>query len=216
MTNGHRGTVQPSPPTHQDEETLRQRKAEARRQAGLRRAALAPKTEAGSGLRDRAMTAITLAGARKRGRVDGCPVSAFWPLGSEIDTRPLMEVLHAQGHGVGLPVMLARGRPLIFRAWEPGLSLIPGGFGTQIPGPGQPEMRPEVLFVPMLAFDRAGYRLGYGGGFYDRTLAALRAKGSALAVGLAYAGQEVPEVPHGAHDQRLDWIVTESEAIQIV
>lgn len=144
----------------------------------------------------------------------GCAVSAYWPMRDELDPRPLMHRLAGRGHPIGLPVMAGKGRPLVFRAWRPGDALEPGGFGTQVPAPDRPEVRPRVLLVPMLAFDRTGYRLGYGGGFYDRTLAGLRADGDALAVGIAYAGQEVDDVPHDGNDQRLDWIVTEAEAIR--
>ena len=145
----------------------------------------------------------------------GSAVSAYWPMRDELDPRPLMHRLAERGHPIGLPVMAGKGRPLVFRAWAPGEALEPGGFGTQVPSSDRPEVRPEVLLVPMLAFDRAGYRLGYGGGFYDRTLAGLRAEGAALGVGVAYAGQEVDDVPHDGNDQRLDWIVTETEAIRI-
>lgn len=146
----------------------------------------------------------------------GAVVSAFWSLPGEIDTRPLMEALTRRGHRLVLPVMLGPRRPLIFRAWAPGDSLVPAGFGTREPSADKQERVPDVLVVPLLAFDRMGYRLGYGGGFYDRTLAELRQRGPRLAIGIAYAGQEVPEVPHGARDQRLDWIVTEREAIEFV
>lgn len=207
MTNGHRGTVQSSPTDDQDAEAFARRKAEARARAAARRDSLGGRETAGAALCDRVLAAIPFP--------EGCAVSAFWPMGSEIDTRPLIAALHARGHVVGLPVTVRRGQPLVFRSWEPGLRLVAGGFGTRVPGPERPEVRPEVVLVPLLAFDRAGYRLGYGGGFYDRTLAALRAVAPVLAVGVAYAGQEVPEVPRDAHDQRLDWVVTEAEAIRM-
>ena len=207
MTNGHRGTVQPSRPAAGETITLEECKAEARARAAARRDGLEARAAAGPALRDRVLAAVPLP--------EGCAVSAYWPMRSEIDPRPLMAALHARGHGLGLPVMRGAGKPLVFRDWEPGLALVPGGYGTEVPGPERPELRPEVLLVPLLAFDRAGYRLGYGGGFYDRTLAALRATGPALAVGLAHAGQEIAEVPRDAHDQRLDWIVTETEVLEI-
>ena len=137
-------------------------------------------------------------------------VSAFWPMGDEIDPRPLMERLHAAGIPIGLPVVVAKGAPLLFRRWRPGTRLVPGGFKTEVPSPDEPELTPNLLIVPLLAFDREGYRLGYGGGFYDRTLAMLRGAGGAVnAVGFAYAGQEVEVVPHADYDQRLDWLATE-------
>ena len=93
--------------------------------------------------------------------------------------------------------------------WRPETRFIPGGFGTQIPSPEEPEVVPERLIVPLLAFDASGYRLGYGGGFYDRTLAKLRALGPVTAIGFAYAGQEVAAVPREDYDQQLDWLATE-------
>lgn len=144
---------------------------------------------------------------------DGSVVSAFWPLANEIDTRPAMARLHERGCMVALPVMQGPGRPLLFRRWEPGDELVVADFGTREPHNNKPLCEPDVLLVPMLAFDRAGFRLGYGGGFYDRTLALLRAQGSVTAIGIAYACQELAEVPRGPFDQRLDWIVTERETI---
>ncbi len=143
------------------------------------------------------------------------PISGFWPMGSEIDIRPLLEKLNGKGHPVGLPVVARKSAPLIFRRWQTGDNLISGGFGTSIPDPNQPEIEPRVLFVPLLAFDRQGYRLGYGGGFYDRTLERLRRIGPRLAVGVAFAAQEVAEVPRDRYDQKLDVIVTEREVISI-
>lgn len=136
-------------------------------------------------------------------------------MGSELDPRPLMQALDGRGHGLALPVVAGAGRPLVFRAWTPGDPLRPAAFNTREPSPDKAEVTPRVVLVPLLAFDRAGYRLGYGGGFYDRTLAGLRAAGTALAVGLAFAGQEVESVPRDVNDRRLDWIVTEAEAIRI-
>lgn len=141
-------------------------------------------------------------------------VSAFWPMGSEVDLRPVMAQLHERGYAVGLPVVVAVGCPLVFRSWEPGMDLIPAGFGTQVPPPESPEVEPDVLLAPLLAFDRAGYRLGYGGGFYDRTLARLRETGARTAIGIAYSAQEVRAVPREATDARLDMIVTEAEVIE--
>ncbi len=184
------------------------RKRDIRADAKARRAAAAGDPgRAAQALRERVLRALSL----PRGRV----VSAYWPMGSEIDPRPLMRELHRRGHPIVLPVVVGRDRALVFRAWRPGDALAPGGFGTQVPRAGQPELVPGVLIVPLLAFDRAGYRLGYGGGFYDRTLARLRHDGEILAVGVAYAAQEVAAVPHDADDQPLDWIVTEAEAIEV-
>jgi 5-formyltetrahydrofolate cyclo-ligase len=145
----------------------------------------------------------------------GSRVSAYWPMGDEIDPRPLIEDLHAAGCAIGLPVIAGKGLPLLFRRWTPETRFVPGGFKTQVPEPGNPELLPEILIVPLLAFDRGGYRLGYGGGFYDRTLARLRALGPVTAIGFAYAGQEVEAVPRAEYDQRLDWLATE-RAVQPV
>ncbi len=134
----------------------------------------------------------------------GAAISGFWPLPGEIDIRPLLEALHARGHTVLLPETPKRGNPLIFRHWYPGAPMIRERFGTLRPE-GEVGV-PELLFVPLLAFDRQGRRLGYGGGYYDRTLAALP---GAVAVGCAFAAQELDEVPAGDYDARLAAIATE-------
>lgn len=175
--------------------------------AERRRAAAPALAHAGQAARDRFLAAVAVPA--------GVTVSGFWPLDDEFDPRPLFQALHARGHQVGLPVVVGRGQPLLFRRWEPGMALVPGNFKVMTPPPDVPEVVPQLLLVPLLAFDRAGYRLGYGGGFYDRTLARLRAAGDALAVGVAFAMQEVPAIPRDDTDQPLDWVVTESEAIAI-
>lgn len=145
----------------------------------------------------------------------GAVVSGFWPFGPEIDLRPILYHLDAAGHPIALPVVIRRGLPLLFRAWRPGQALVTGSFGISRPDKDQPELTPRVLIVPLLGFDRDGYRLGYGGGFYDRTLASLRAKGRTLAIGVGFAAQEVRAMPRDHADERLDWMVTEREAFQI-
>lgn len=183
-------------------------KQEARRSArALRAAAARNSPKAGANLVGRLGKAVDLS--------VGAVVSAFWPLPGEIDTRPLMTALHDRGCRVALPVMRGPGLPLDFRVWQPGDELVPAAFDTREPSTDKPVLTPSVLLVPLLAFDREGYRLGYGGGFYDRTLADLRESGAVLAIGLAYAGQEMARVPHDDKDQPLDWIVTEDEAIRI-
>ena len=139
----------------------------------------------------------------------GAIIAGYWPMGEEMDPRPLMLALAAGGHVLALPVTPPRGQPLSFRAWAPGAALRAGPMGTSEPFAGD-ELCPDILLVPLLAFDRAGRRLGYGGGFYDRTLAALP---SAKAIGIAYAGQEMPEVPAGRQDFRLPLIATEAGVI---
>lgn len=141
-----------------------------------------------------------------------CVVAGYLPIGSEIDPRPLLDRLAGEGVTLCLPDPVEPDAPLAFRRWSPGEPLVPGRFGTQVPDPEQRGERPDVVLVPMLAFDRRGHRLGYGGGFYDRTLAALRGCGPVLAVGLAYTGQVRDAVPIGPLDEPLDWLVTESGA----
>lgn len=189
--------------------SLDERKRELRTSAKRRRAEAAAEdpVAAGYALCERVLGALSLPA--------GCVVSAYWPMGSELDPRPLMQTLHATGHPFCLPVVVRAGEPLVFRAWAPGDALETAGFGTSVPGADRPQLRPDLLIVPLLAFDRSGYRLGYGGGFYDRTLAELRAQGRPTAVGFAFAAQEVAEVPRDGYDQRLDWIVTEAEAVRI-
>jgi 5-formyltetrahydrofolate cyclo-ligase len=135
----------------------------------------------------------------------GKVLSGYMPMRTEIDPLPAMA---AHQGPVGVPVIIGKGLPLRFREWTPGARMVEGAFKALIPEEGV-WVEPEVLIVPMLAFDARGYRLGYGGGFYDRTLEGLRARGPVLAVGFAFAAQEVAEVPTDATDQRLDAVVTE-------
>jgi 5-formyltetrahydrofolate cyclo-ligase len=135
-------------------------------------------------------------------------IAGFWPLPGEIDLRPLLHALHALGRVVVLPVTPPRGRPLTFRVWAPGAPMAQGRFGTM--HPDGPEAAPGLLLVPLLAFDRAGRRLGYGGGYYDRTLAALP---GAVAVGCGFAALELDAVPAGPYDARLDMVATERGVI---
>lgn len=143
----------------------------------------------------------------------GTVVSAFWPFRTELDLRPLLHRLHEVGQVIALPVVVAKRAPLLFRLWTPDTSLEVGGFGVLIPPESASVVEPDWLLVPLLAFDDKGYRLGYGGGFYDRTLAALRARKSIFAIGVGYDGQQVDQVPRGTDDSRLDAIVTERRAL---
>ena len=146
-----------------------------------------------------------------------CVISGFWPIKDEIDIRPLMTELFNQGCQLALPVVPGRGQPLRFRAWRPGEPLEKGVFGTlQPPAEGEAPVEPDSLIVPLLACDLEGWRLGYGGGFYDRTLAGLRARRSVTAIGVAFDGQCVANVPHGPDDRRLDWLLTERRACAFV
>jgi len=135
----------------------------------------------------------------------GKVLSGYMPMRTEIDPLPAMA---AHQGPVGVPVIIGKGQPLRFREWSPGSRMVEGAFKALIPEDGV-WVEPEVLIVPLLAYDARGYRLGYGGGFYDRTLEGLRSKGSVLAVGFAFSAQEVADVPIDATDQRLDAIVTE-------
>ena len=137
-------------------------------------------------------------------------IAAYYPVRSEFDCMPLLRRVAAEGWILALPV-IAGPAPLQFREWTLGAPLEPGPFGIPEPTAG-PFAVPDVLLVPLLAFDPRGHRLGYGGGHYDRTLAALRGQGGVVAVGLAFDAQEVAEVPVCPYDERLDWILTPSGA----
>ncbi len=141
-------------------------------------------------------------------------ISVYWPIRSELNTRPLIETLYEQGLKVALPIMVAVKRPLQFRAFAPGDELAKGPFGLSEPSSDKTAVEPTIVFAPLAAFDRRGFRLGYGGGIYDATLNALRAKHPVTAIGLAYATQEADEIPVEPHDQKLDFIVTERETIR--
>ncbi|WP_147125624.1 5-formyltetrahydrofolate cyclo-ligase [Shimia ponticola] len=178
--------------------TLTDIKTAARKAAFARR-----KTAHGAAQADQAAYLSSfLAGHR------GVPVAGFMPIQTEIDPRPAME--EAAAHGpVGIPVIQAAGQPLKFALWEPDMPLVPGPFKAMIPE--HPEwMTPEIVIVPLVAFDRQGGRLGYGGGFYDRTLEGLRANGACLAAGFAFAAQEADDLPLEPTDQPLDMIITEA------
>ncbi len=138
----------------------------------------------------------------------GAVVSSFRPIGSEFDPLPLEASLAACGIVIALPVITKLGKPLIFRRFEAGDGLVPRKWGILEPAETAPRVVPDILMLPLLAFDRAGWRLGYGGGFYDRSLAQLRATKSVLAVGLAFCEQEVDAVVHAAYDERLDFVLT--------
>jgi 5-formyltetrahydrofolate cyclo-ligase len=137
-------------------------------------------------------------------------VSGFLPIGEELDPAPLMLRLAGEGYRLCLPVMEAKGKPLLFRAWTPGDPLEAVMWGIREPLPSAPLVDPDVLLSPLLAFDAAGYRLGYGGGFYDRTLARLRGIKDVVAIGLALDEQKVDAVPHADYDERVDWVLTPS------
>lgn len=138
----------------------------------------------------------------------GRPLTGFVPIRTEINPLPVMAAMAEHGP-VGVPVIEAKGAPLGFRSWRPGCAMEPGAYGAAVPVAGE-VLVPEVVIVPLVAFDRAGGRLGYGGGFYDRTLQLLRARGPLFAVGFAYAAQEAESLPLEDTDQPLDAIVTDA------
>ncbi len=181
-------------------ETLQTRKAALRRDVLARRAGIpeTDKIEAALALRDHA-PALEVA--------PGTAVSGFWPIRGEIDPRPLMSALRAIGVTIVLPTMVDD--DLVFRVLDPTGDLVDRGFGTMGPPDSAPERDPDLLLVPLAAFDRRGHRIGYGKGFYDRALARLRPLKPVRAIGVAFALQEVAEVPDEAHDAPLDGMLTE-------
>lgn len=172
----------------------------------LRRLALARRhgpPDAGARLRDHVLAACP--------PPPGAPIAGFWPMGPELDVRPLLHALHERGHTLALPRTPPRGQALRFHAWAPGDALEPGPMGTSQPAAARPEVTPGFILVPLLAFDRRGGRLGYGGGYYDRTLPVFPA---AFRLGIAFAAQEVDEVPMDPHDIPLHAIATEAGVIR--
>lgn len=136
-------------------------------------------------------------------------VASYWPMGCEVDLRPVMDQLLVHGYTVALPVTKAQGSPLSFRAWHTGDRLTTGAFKTMEPLPTATPVVPQVILVPLLAFDNRGFRIGYGAGLYDRTLETFRKKGSLKAVGIALETQHLNEIPISRTDQALDAVVTE-------
>ncbi len=187
------------------------RKAE---KARLRRAARALRRRIQPAERMRAAEALTGYAASIRGLAGGGTVSVFSTFGDELDTAPLVAALVRAGARLALPVVAAKAQPLVFRPWRPGDEMKSGPFGIAEPLDAAGEVDPAIFLVPLLAFDRRGYRVGYGGGFYDRTLQAARARRKVLALGLAFAAQEVPSVPTDEFDQPLDGVLTERGAIR--
>lgn len=188
-----------------DGDDVKARKSQLRAsQKGIRRAA-ADRYGAG------AAAALRDHGLAYTGVPPPAAISAFFPIGDEIDPMPLLERMMGEGYGVCLPVMVGKGKPLVFRAWKPGDELSTVTWGIREPLASAPVVEPDIVLAALLAFDDRGYRLGYGGGFYDRTLARLRGiKPDAVVVGLAFDELRVDAVPHNAYDQRVDWILTPS------
>ena len=185
----------------------------------LRAEALARRREISAAARKSASARIAANFTARFQPRPGSVVAGYWPLPDEADIRALMSALADGGCEIALPVVLGPGEPLEFRKYVAGDDLRDAAFGTKVPAPGQPVLRPDIVIVPMLAFDAQGYRLGFGKGYYDRTLARLRAPGAGvaapLAVGVAFDSGRLDAVPHDRFDQRLDWIVTECEVLAI-
>lgn len=195
-------TVSASAPSIESE------KIELRREAVVRRDALPAE------LRKAAAEAIA-ARAFPLPISPGIVVSGFMPLKSEINPLPLMKTLAAAGATLVLPKIAGRGKPLVMRAWQWGAPLDTGQWGIREPKADAPEVDPDILLVPLLAFDRTGQRIGYGAGYYDMTIGRLRSCKTVTAVGIAFAMQEVSTVPATERDARLDLVLTEREAIRI-
>jgi 5-formyltetrahydrofolate cyclo-ligase len=186
--------------------TIEQAKAALRRQAIVRRDALPADMRAAAA---QAIATRPFPVAIPPGAI----VSGFMPLKSEINPLPLMRKLSDAGAKLALPVVAGKGKPLIMRAFAFGEALASGAWGIREPRPDAPQVFPDILLVPLLAFDRRGHRIGYGAGYYDMTIAALRAQKTIVAAGIAFAAQEIAEVPSTPRDARLDLVLTEGEVI---
>ena len=188
-------------------DAVSQEKAELRREAAARRDALP------ADMRKAAAEAIA-SRAFPFAIAPGTIVSGFMPLKSEINPLPLLKKLAEAGASLALPKIAGRGKPLILRAWH-GEPLDAGQWGIREPKPEAAEVEPDILLVPLLAFDRTGHRIGYGAGYYDMTIARLRSLKAVTAVGIAFAAQEISAVPTTERDARLDFVLTENEVIAI-
>lgn len=178
----------------------------------LRSAALAARDALSDDVRSAAAQAIAARGlpfALQPGMV----VSGYAPIRNELDPMPLMQALARQGARLALPVVLARGHSLSFRAWSPGDRLTMGSLGIPEPSPVAAELVPDVMLVPLAAFDRTGHRIGYGGGYYDYTFSHLRKAHHLIGIGLGFAIQETEAIPALAHDAALDYVLTECETL---
>ena len=192
-------------------QTILEQKRALRARAKSQRASYtaAHRAQAASAVADLGLGFLPPAGAT-------ATVSGFAPLADEFRLWPLLRRLAGEGMPLALPVIDGKGKPLLFRAWQPGDATAAGVWGIAEPRPDKPRVEPDILLVPLLAFDREGWRLGYGGGFYDRTLRGLRAHKLIVAVGIAFDEQRVDAVPHLDYDERLDWVLTPSGPIRCV
>ena len=180
-----------------------------RSKAELRAAALATR----DALSDRKRASAAKAVAKRGLPIEITPgtiVSGYSPIRSEIDPAPLMRDARSAGARLALPAIIARGKSLAFRAWSPDDRLMLGPLGILEPSPAAAELIPDIMLVPLAAFDRLGHRIGYGAGYYDYTLAHLRKTKTVIAIGLAFAAQEIEAVPALSHDVALDYVLTET------
>jgi 5-formyltetrahydrofolate cyclo-ligase len=185
--------------------SLFEHKKKLRVTAGMRRRRAAAKGDIGIRLLEQFDRAIVA----PAGKV----VSGYWPIGDEANAMNLLRALGKRGFEMALPVVPAREQPLTFRRWRADDPMDIGPFGISEPRDAAPVLSPDLILAPLLAYDRAGGRLGYGGGYYDRTIVELRKEKPVIVVGIAYAAQEYDTVPCGNTDVPLDWIVTETDAI---
>ena len=187
--------------------TLAQAKERLRAEMAEIRGRLAGRARAANAVRDRFLS-------RFGDGLPGTTVSAYWPIRDELDSRPLLRALAESGATCALPTVVGRDRALVFRAWRPGDTLIEARFGLHEPAGSAPTVTPRIVVAPLLAVDPAGRRLGYGGGYYDRTIAALRRGGEVVAVGIGYDVQIRSRVPAGPGDMRVDWVVSDERIVE--
>ena len=187
--------------------------APAPSKAALRSAALAARDGLSREQRAAAAQAIAARGLPFE-ITAGAVVAGYSPIRSEIDPLPLMQKLAAQGARLALPAVAARGQSLIFRAWSPNDRLMLGALGIPEPSPAAAEVLPDIMLVPLAAFDQLGHRIGYGAGHYDFTFAHLRKLKPVVGVGLAFAAQEIEAIPALSHDVALDYVLTETKTFE--
>lgn len=180
--------------------------------AALRAATLAKRDAMPAAERQQAAETIAARGLPVEVK-PGMIVGGFMPMKSEINPLPLLRKCAQAGAQLALPCIAGRGKPLIMRAWNFGDEFKAGQWGIREPLPAARQVQPDILIVPLACFDRAGHRVGYGAGYYDMTIAALRAAKPIMAIGIAFAVQEIPAVPAMAHDERLDFVLTERDVL---
>ena len=186
--------------------TLPQAKKRLRAEMAELRGRMEGRTRAANAVRDRLL-------ARFGDRLPGVTVSAYWPIRDELDSRPLLRSLAERGAICALPAVAGRDRPLVFRRWKPGDRLTEARFGLSEPMAAAERVTPDIVIAPLLAVDPDGRRLGHGGGYYDRTIAALRRGGEVVTVGIGYDVQIRDSVPAGPGDMRVDWVVSEKRIV---